>query len=147
MAHSFLLEAGYWTLDGHWLERDQSPIVVKGRTLISWRDDWFTMVTKLTFPQQDKPDMALQYRGHIDEDVRLYTFVLMHSLLGRVEGEGWLGPHSIVQRYWVLGDNQRRNGVETLYLLDANTYRISNATMTGHHLTNAMEATLSRQAT
>lgn len=146
MAHSFLLDAGYWTLQGHWLERDLSPLPVQGRILISWRDDWFTMVTKLVFPQQNRADISCQYRGHVDSEARLYTFVLVHSLLGRVEGEGWIGPDSIVQRYWVLGDAQRRNGVETLYCLNPTTYRISNATMMGHHLVNAMEATLSRHS-
>ncbi|KKJ01330.1 hypothetical protein [Prochlorothrix hollandica] len=147
MAHSFLLDAGYWTLQGHWLDRDQSPVSVKGRTLISWREDWFTMVTKLVFPNQEREEIALQYRGHIDQEARLYTFVLMHSVLGRVEGEGWIAPDSIVQRYWVLGDRQRRSGVETLYRLSDSSYHISNATMTGHYLTSTMEATLSRQAT
>lgn len=144
MAHSFLLEEGYWTLEGHWLERNTDPIPLQGRILISWRDDWFTMVTKLIFPQQQRTEIVCQYRGHIDSEARLYTFVLMHSLLGRVEGEGWIAPGSIVQRYWVLGDPQRRTGVETLCCLDSNTYRLSNATMTGHNLTNTMEATLSR---
>ena len=38
-----------------------------------------------------------------------YTFVLQHSELGRVEGEGWIAPQSIVQRYWVLGDERQRH--------------------------------------
>ena len=147
MAHSFLLESGYWTLQGSWLEREQLPTLVKGRTLISWRDDWFTMVTKLVFPEQERPEIAFQYRGHIDEDVRRYTFVLMHSSLGRVEGEGWIAPESIVQRYWVLGDRQRRSGFETIYRLNADTYHLSSAVMAGHYLTSAMEATLTRQST
>jgi hypothetical protein len=105
------------------------------------------MVTKLVFPEQERPEIAFQYRGHIDEDVRRYTFVLMHSSLGRVEGEGWIAPESIVQRYWVLGDRQRRSGFETIYRLNADTYHLSSAVMAGHYLTSAMEATLTRQST
>lgn len=147
MAHSFLLESGYWTLEGNWLEREQMPTSVKGRTLISWREDWFTMVTKLVFPEQERPEISFQYRGHIDDNVRRYTFVLMHSNLGRVEGEGWIAPESIIQRYWVLGDRQRRSGFETIYRLTTESYHISSAVMAGHYLTSAMEATLTRQKT
>jgi hypothetical protein len=147
VAHSFLLEPGYWILQGNWLDRDQPPVPVKGRTLISWREDWFTMVTKLIFPQQQREEIALQYRGHIDDEVRVYTFVLMHSVLGRVEGEGWVAPESIVQRYWVLGDRQRRSGVESLYRINPDTYHMSSVTLMGQQLSSTMEATVSRQHT
>ena len=148
MAHSFLLEAGYWGIQGHWLEREQPPIPVKGKTLVAWREDWFTMVTKLVFPSQERSEISFQYRGHLDHDVQRYTLVLMHSDLGRVEGEGWIGPESIIQRYWVLGDtHQRRSGVETIYRISADTYHLSAAVMAGHYLTTAMEATLQRQRT
>ncbi len=135
-------------MKGHWLERETAPIPIQGKTLVAWRDDWFTMVTKLTFPGQERSEIVFQYRGHLDEDVRRYTFVLMHSALGRVEGEGWIGPESIIQRYWVLGDrHQRRSGFETIYRLNPDTYHLSNAVMAGHYLTTAMEATLHRQHT
>ena len=148
MTHSFLLEAGYWGMQGHWLEREQAPIPVKGKTLVAWREDWFTMVTKLVFPTQERSEISFQYRGHLDENVQRYTFVLMHSGLGRVEGEGWIAPESIVQRYWVLWDtHQRRSGVETIYRINADTYHLSSAVMAGHYLTTAMEATLQRQRT
>lgn len=148
MAHSFLLEAGYWGIQGHWLEREQPPIPVKGKTLVAWREDWFTMVTKLVFPSQERSEISFQYRGHLDHDVQRYTLVLMHSDLGRVEGEGWIGPESIIQRYWVLGDtHQRRSGVETIYRISADTYHLSTAVMAGHYLTTAMEATVQRQRT
>jgi len=148
VAHSFLLEAGYWGIQGHWLEREQPPIPVKGKTLVAWREDWFTMVTKLVFPSQERSEISFQYRGHLDHDVQRYTLVLMHSDLGRVEGEGWIGPESIIQRYWVLGDtHQRRSGVETIYRISADTYHLSTAVMAGHYLTTAMEATVQRQRT
>lgn len=146
MAHTFLIEAGRWTLQGNWLERDGMPIAVKGKTLVGWsRDNWFTMVTKLIFPGSDREDISLQYRGRLDLGERQYTFVLQHSLLGRVEGEGWVTPESIVQRFWVLGDRQRRSGFETLRYIDDGKYYISSGIMAGHYLTSTMEATLERQ--
>ena len=146
MAHTFLMQAGRWTLQGNWLERNGMPITVKGKILVAWsRDDWFTMVTKLIFPGADREEIAFQYRGRMDSGERQYTFVLQHSLLGRVEGEGWLAPESIVQRYWVLGDRQRRSGFETLYHVDDNTYYLSSGIMAGHYLSSTMEATLERQ--
>ncbi|WP_041226000.1 hypothetical protein [Crinalium epipsammum] len=146
MAHSFLMEPGRWTLQGNWLERDQMPISVKGKTLVAWgRENWYTMVTKLVFPDGERDEISFQYKGHLDMGERQYTFVLQHSLLGRVEGEGWVAPESIVQRYWVLGDRQRRNGFETFYRLNDNTYYLSSGIIAVNNLTSAMEVTLERQ--
>ncbi|GAB4172901.1 MAG: hypothetical protein Fur006_01850 [Coleofasciculaceae cyanobacterium] len=146
MAHTFLLEAGRWTLQGNWLERNGMPIPVKGMTLIAWsRENWFTMVTKLVFPDSDREDISFQYRGRLDAGERQYTFVLKHSVLGHVEGEGWVTPESIVQRYWVLGDRHRRSGFETSHRMNDNTYYLSSGIMAGHYLTSTMEATLERQ--
>ncbi|MBE9097285.1 hypothetical protein [Tychonema sp. LEGE 07203] len=147
MAHTFLMESGQWTFDGSWIERNGVPITVKGKTLLSWnRTDWFNMVTKLVFPGGDREDIILNYRGHLNSDERQYTFVLQHSELGRVEGEGWIAPQSIVQRYWVLGDErQRRTGFDTLHRVDDNHYYQSSGIMSGHYLTSTMEATLERQ--
>ncbi len=147
MAHTFLIEAGRWTLQGNWLERDGLPVTVKGKILVAWsRDDWYTMVTKLLFPGTEREEIAFQYRGRLNSGERQYTFVLQHSLLGRVEGEGWIGPESIVQRYWVLGDRQRRTGFETLRRLNENTYCLSSSIMAGHYLTSTMEAVIERQS-
>lgn len=122
------------------------PLAVRGLTLVAWsRDNWFTMVTKLMFPESDREEIALQYRGRLDAGERQYTFVLQHSLLGRVEGEGWIAPESIVQRYWVLGDRQRRSGFETLHRVTENQYYISSSILAGHYLTSTMEAILERQ--
>ena len=146
MAHTFLIEAGKWRLQGNWLERNGMPIAVRGLTLVAWsRDNWFTMVTKLMFPDSDREEIALQYRGRLDGGERQYTFVLQHSLLGRVEGEGWIAPESIVQRYWVLGDRQRRSGFETLHRVTENQYYICSSILAGHYLTSTMEAILERQ--
>ena len=147
MAHTFLMESGQWTLEGSWIERNGVPITVKGKTLVSWnRTDWFSMVTKLVFPGGEREEIILQYRGHLNSDERQYTFVLQHSELGRVEGEGWIAPQSIVQRYWVLGDERlRRTGFDTLHRVDDNRYYHSSGIMSGHYLTSTMEAILERQ--
>lgn len=146
MVHDFLIEPGRWVLYGSWLERDALPVAVKGKILIAWsRDDWFTMVMKLVFPESNLDEISQQYRGRLTSGDCQYTFVLQHSLLGRVEGEGWIAPESIIQRYWALGDRQRRTGFETLYRLDEERYHLSSGIMTGHYLTSAMEATLQRQ--
>ena len=144
--HTFLLESGRWLLQGNWLDRDGVLVTVKGKILVVWsRDDWYTMVTKLTFPDTDRSEICLQYRGRFNANDRQYTFVLQHSLLGRVEGEGWVAPESIVQRFWVLGDRQRRTGFETLHQLNADRYYLSSSVMSGHYLTSTIEATIDRQ--
>lgn len=146
MSHTFLMQAGRWMLQGSWLDRDTMPITVKGRILIAWsRDNWYTMVTRLNFPGIDRDEITLQYRGRLTSGDRQYTFVLQHSLLGRVEGEGWVAPESIVQRYWVLDDRQRRTGFETLHRLSENSYCLSSSIMSGHYLASTMEATVERQ--
>jgi hypothetical protein len=146
VAHSFLLEPGRWALSGHWIDQQGQPSAVRGQTLVSWGTDaWFTMVTKLIFPDQDRPDMSFQYRGRMDVADRRYTFVLSHSVHGRVEGEGWIAPDSIVQRYWSLGEGIRSSGFETLYRFDARTYHLSGGVVSGHHLTSTMEAVLERK--
>ncbi|HEY9622160.1 MAG TPA: hypothetical protein V6C78_17520 [Crinalium sp.] len=146
MSHTFLMEAGRWTLQGSWLDRDTMPVTVKGAILIAWsRDNWYTMVTKLMFPGTERDEIAFQYRGRLNVSDRQYTFVLQHSLLGRIEGEGWIAPESIVQRYWVLGDRQRRTGFETLHRLGDSRYCLSSSIMAGHYLTSTMEAIIERQ--
>lgn len=145
LPHTFLLEAGRWTLQGNWLDRAAMPIPVKGKILVAWnRDDWYTLVMKLVFTGTEHDDISLQYRGRFDAGDRQYTFVLQHSLLGRVEGEGWIAPESIVQRYWVLGDRQRRTGFDTLHQLSQDKYCLSSSIMAGHYLASTMEAIVER---
>ncbi|WP_199320167.1 hypothetical protein [Leptolyngbya sp. FACHB-261] len=142
------MQSGRWSLEGNWLERDGMPLLVRGRTLVVWsRDAWFSMVTKLVFPdpEAEREEIALQYKGRLDSAERQYTFVLQHSQLGRIEGEGWVAPDSIVQRYWVLNDRQRRSGFETLRRLDEDHYHVSSGIMAGHYLISIMEANLERQ--
>lgn len=122
------------------------PIGVKGKTLVGWSKDnfWFTMVTKLTFPNSDRNELTMAYKGRIDSDERRFTFVLDHSELGKVEGEGIIGPDSIIQRYWVLGDKKMRTGFQTLYRRDADTYSFSSGIVAGQNLESTMEASLTR---
>jgi hypothetical protein len=122
--------------------------MVKGKTLVGWSKDnfWFTMVTKLTFPNSDRNETTMAYKGRIDPDERRFTFVLDHSDLGKIEGEGIIGPDSIMQRYWVLGDKKLRTGFQTLYRRDNNTYSISGGIIAGQNIESMMEAVLSRHA-
>lgn len=148
MAHTFILESGQWMIEGNWLERNGMLITVKGKTIVTWdRTDWFSMVTKLVFPSKDREDIVLQYRGRLDSDERRFTFILQHSELGKLEGEGWMGLDSIIQRYWVLGDDpKRRSGFETLRRLDRDRYYHTSGVLVGPSLNSAMEATIERQS-
>jgi hypothetical protein len=147
VAHTFLLEPGRWKIQGNWLERNGMPISVKGMTLVAWhRDNWFTMATKLIFPGSDRSEISLQYKGRLDNGERQYNFLLQNNILGQSEGEGWIGLDTIVQRYWVLGDRQRRSGFETLHQISEDRYYLSSGVLTGHFLSNTMEASLERQS-
>ena len=146
MTHTFLMEAGRWNIEGHWLERNEMPMTVKGRTIIAWnQEDWFTMVTKLVFPDSDRDEISFQYRGRLNGEERQYTYVLQQSVLGRVEGEGWIAPESIILRYWVLGDRQRKSGFETFHRLSDHRYHFAGGILAGHYLTSTMEAILEYQ--
>lgn len=145
MTHTFLLEAGSWNLHGTWLDKESMPVPVKGRIIIQWgRDSWFNMVTRLVFVDSDREKIEFQYRGRFDTGNQRYTYVLQHTELGRVEGEGWIAPESIIQRYWALGDRQRRSGFETLYRVADDRYHFSSGIMAGHYLTSALEAIIER---
>jgi hypothetical protein len=151
VAHTFLIDSGRWILEGNWLERDSSPIPVKGKTIVDWsQNDWFVLATKLVFPQnfntcQEHPAITLQYRGRFNGGDRRYSFVLQHSQLGQVEGEGWVTPGAIIQRYWSINDPERRSGFDTLHRLSNHQYYLASGITAGHYLINTMEATLDRQ--
>ena len=147
MSHSLLLEPGRWKLQGNWLTRETLPTPVRGKILVAWKQtNCFMVATKLSFPETEQDDIVLQSRGRMTEQDRQYTFVLQHSQLGKVEGEGWIAPESIVQRYWSLNDKQRRTGFETLRQLSADRYHFSCGIMSGQYLTSTMEAELVRQS-
>lgn len=143
--HTFLLEPGTWLLQGNAIEQQSAPITVKGKILVSWnRDEWFTMATRLIFPGSDQDNIDMQFRGRLNPDGQRYTFVLQHTDLGRVEGEGWITPNSIIQRYWAMNDRQRRTGFETLQRLEDNQYRLSSGIMAGHYLVSVIDAAIER---
>jgi hypothetical protein len=145
MSHTFLLQPGKWLLEGTWLELKQPPIAVKGKTMIAWsKDDWYDMVTKLVFPNREREGITLIYRGRMGADDRQFSFVLEHSELKRVEGEGWVGQSAIVQRFWALNDKQMRTGFETLYQKDLNTYFLSHSLVSGSFLVSSLEAVITR---
>ncbi|MCY7331556.1 MAG: hypothetical protein LH649_02625 [Pseudanabaena sp. CAN_BIN31] len=148
MSHTFLVQPGKWTIEGNWIERDSMPTRVKGKTLVGWSKDnyWFTMVTKLTFPDSDREELTMAYKGRIDSDERSFTFVVDDSSLGKVEGEGIIGPDSIIQRYWVMGDKKMRTGFQSLFRRDSNTYSWSGGIIAGQNLESTMESILTRHA-
>lgn len=146
MSHTFLVQPGKWTIEGNWIERDCMPTRVKGKTLVGWSRDnyWFTMVTRLTFPDSDREELTMAYKGRIDSDERSFTFVVDDSSLGKVEGEGIIGPDSIIQRYWVMGDKKMRTGFQTLFRRDSNTYSWAGGIIAGQNLESTMESILTR---
>jgi hypothetical protein len=146
LAHSFLLEPGRWLIQGNWLEKNLNPRPFKGGIIVVWSDEkWFNMVIKLVFPEGDREEISFEYRGHLHGEPGQYTYILKHSLLGSVEGQGWIGPESIIQRFWIMRDRRKRSGLETFYRIDQNTYHFSSGIMSGHYLTSAMEAILERK--
>ena len=146
VTHTCLVQPGKWTLEGNWIEGDSMPIRVKGKTLVGWSRDnyWFTMVTKLTFPDSDRSELTTAYKGRIDSDERRFTFMVDDSSLGKVEGEGIIGPDSITQRYWVMGDKKVRTGFQTLYRRDPNIYYLVSGIVAGQNLESTMEVCLTR---
>jgi hypothetical protein len=146
VTHSFLLESGNWLLSGSWTEQDGRSFLIKGKTIVRWNNDaWFTQVTKLIFPEGDRPEISLQYKGHLDITGQRFTFILIHSSMGSIEGEGWLTQNSIIQRYCVLQDKQVRTGFESIYRINPKTYTLSSALLSGQRLNQTMEALLERQ--
>ena len=135
MTHSFLLEASVWNSQGTWIAPDGSTLGFQGKTMISWSEDaWFAMVTKFVFQGNERGDLIWRYRGRLTEPGRRYTFMLEHSDIGKMEGEGVMGEKTITQRSWALNDAKRRSAFDTLVRLDTNSYQFSSATMTGHCL-------------
>ncbi|MDJ0712971.1 MAG: hypothetical protein QNJ54_01970 [Prochloraceae cyanobacterium] len=146
MGHSFLMEGGLWRIEGKWLER-QVSIPVRGKIVVTWDEaDWFTMVTKLIFPDSDRQEISYRCRGRLNRGERQYSYALKQNILGRIEGEGWLADRSIVQRYWVLSDPSKRTGFETFYQLEEDTYHLCGGILAGHYITSTIEALLKRQA-
>ena len=145
MTHTFLLQSGKWILEGSWQDLDRPAIVVKGKTMINWtKDNLYNMATKLVFPDSDRPEITLIYRGRMGADDQRFNFILEHSQIKRVEGEGWIGKSAIIQRFWGINDQQMRTGFETLYQKDAGCYYLTHSIVSGSFLVSSLEAVLTR---
>lgn len=142
MAHSFLVQSAKWDLSGHYKDRDSNAVLVEGTIAISWkRESWFKVETQLVSPQWESPIVA-RCKGHLDSLEKSYNYVLQHSILGNIEGEGHLGSDSIVQHYWVVGSTQRQLGFDTYYRLNETEYHLTSVFLENQNLKNMMEAKL-----
>lgn len=145
MTHSFLLEPSSWIIKGTWLDKSQKSTPFKGATIITWdQTNWFVVKTKMVFLNGDRPDITCEYKGFLPPGKTQYAYVLKRSDFEKIEGEGWLSNDSIIQRYWVLGDNRRLNGFETYFCLDENTYHLISGMMVGNNILNTWEGILER---
>lgn len=143
MNHSFLLQSAKWSVEGHYFQRDRGLTPLRGFITISWKQEtWFKMETQLSVNQKSSSEIVSQCKGHFDNQRKSYTYVLQHSILGNIEGEGWLSSDSIIQYYWIVGATQRRLGFDTFYCLSEDTYHLTNVYLESHNLTSTMEATL-----
>ena len=145
MAHSFLLESGYWNVNGHWLKPKSAPIAIEGNMQTVWkRANWFKLTTSLICDDENATKIVYQSKGNLNYEEKHYTYVSQHSLLGNIEGEGRLGFQSIVQYYWFMGTGTKQKGIDTFYYLDRNTYSFTSSILSGHGFKHIIEATLKR---
>lgn len=145
MAHSFLVEAGYWNVNGYWLKPNLEPIPLQGGIQITWkRANWFKMTTSLTCEDETATKIIYQCRGNLNYEAKHYTYVSQHSLLGNIEGEGRLGNQAIIQYYWFMGTASKQKGLDTFYCIDRNTYHLTSSILDGHSIKNTIEVTLNR---
>ena len=145
MAHSFLVESGFWNVTGHWLKSNSAPITVEGNIQIKWKQaNWFKMTTNLTYGDAEATQIIYQSKGNLNYEEKYYTYVAQHSLLGNIEGEGRLRSQSIIQYYWLLGATNKKKGFDTFYCIDKNTYHLNSVIVKGHSLQDTIEATLKR---
>ncbi|MEL6928035.1 MAG: hypothetical protein AAFO95_05335 [Cyanobacteria bacterium J06600_6] len=145
MAHSFLVEASYWNITGHWLKPNVTPIPIQGGIKIAWkRANWFKLTTSFTCDDEETTEIVYQCRGNFNHEEKYYTYVAQHNLLGNIEGEGRLGNHSIIQYYWFMGTGSKQKGLDTYTYVDQNTYHFTSSILDGHSIKNTVEAILSR---
>jgi hypothetical protein len=146
VTHTFLLQSGRWKSSGTWQEGNKPPQTVTGKTVVAWSvDNWFTMITKLSIQGQSDRDITWQYRGYLEPNAQQYTFILTHSQMGKIEGEGWIGGKSLVQRYWVLDDQHKRTGFETFHQIDYQNYHLAHSFINMNRLASVMELDFIRQ--
>ena len=143
MTHSFLLKSARWNVNGQYQKKDENLLALSGSVVISWkRKSWFKTVTRLSVNESVGSEIVTQCKGHLDNSRKSYTYVLQHSILGNIEGEGWLGSDSIIQHYWIVGATQRSLGFDTFYRISADTYHLTGVFLESHNLKSSMEATL-----
>ena len=145
--HTFLLEPGRWLLTGHLIEPGLDPLPFNGQGVVQWDSSfWFHAILRMVFAESDcdRQPLLLEYRGRIPSGSSSYSFGLQHGDLGRVEGEGWIAPETVIHRYWVLGDRQKRMGYESFFRIDDNHYCFSSGVMAGLKLMRNLEAKLER---
>ena len=147
MAHSFLLESGFWTISGHCIQPNLMPIAIEGNVKIAWKDrNWFKTSLEMTSPEEASMIFSCRYRGNLALEEKHYTYVAQHSHLGNIEGEGRLGIKSIVQHYWTVGTTYKKRGWETFYALNEHTYFYTSSVLESHNINNIIEATFQRQS-
>ncbi|MEM9152520.1 MAG: hypothetical protein AAGB19_18975 [Cyanobacteria bacterium P01_F01_bin.3] len=147
MNHTFLLESGRWLLTGHLTEAGRDPWPFSGQGVVKWDSSfWFHAILRMIFDQSygNRQPLLLEYRGRIPDGSLSYSFGLQHGELGRVEGEGWIAPETVIHRYWVLGDRQKRMGYESFFRVDDDRYCYSSGVMVGLKLMSNLEAKLER---
>ncbi|MEL6438427.1 MAG: hypothetical protein AAFQ80_04080 [Cyanobacteria bacterium J06621_8] len=145
MAHSFLIEAGYWQVSGHWFKPNLAPIPLKGGIKTVWkRSNWFKLTASLTCQDEAATEIVYQCRGNMNYEAKHYTYVSQHSLLGNIEGEGKLTQQSIIQYYWFMGASTMQKGFDTFYQLDQDTYYLTSSILDGHSIKSTLEVILER---
>ena len=100
------------------------------------------MVTQLKLDNESQSEIICQYKGHLDHDRKSYTYVLQHSILGNIEGEGWISSQSIIQYHWIVGATKKRTGIDTFYCISEDVYHFTSVILESHNLSSTMEATL-----
>ena len=145
MAHSFLIDPGFWNVTGHWLKSNTAPISLAGTIQTTWKqENWFKITTKLTCDDAEATQIVSQCRGNLSYAEKYYTYVSQHSLLGNIEGEGRLGFQSIVQYYWFIGTTAQEKGIDVFDWVDSNTYHLTSSVLQGHSVKYTIEAVLKR---
>lgn len=145
VAHSFLIESGFWNVTGNWLKPNSALITLEGNIQIQWKQaNWFKITTSLTCSDEQKTQIISRTKGKLNYEKKYYTYVAQHSLLGNIEGEGRLGSQCIIQYYWLLGTTSKKKGFDTFYCVDRNTYHLNSSVLNNHSLHSTIEATLQR---
>ena len=91
----------------------------------------------------NRQPLLLEYRGRLSDLGPSYTYVLQHGQWGRIEGEGWVTPSTLMHRYWLLG-NKKQLGFESFFQVDSDRYCYSNGLMEGLRIVSSLEAMLER---